>query len=74
MTTNKIEKMSENQQNANNIFATAIMKALEDPKNAENVNDLALISQLLIKIDQKIPGSSEALMQAILTNFRQSYN
>ena len=67
--------MTENQrQTATNIFAVAIEKALTDPKNKDSISDLAMISQLLIKIDQKVPGSADMLLQAILTNFRQSYN
>ena len=61
-------------QPAINIFAAAIEKAQSDQKNHDSIPDLALISQLLIKIDQKVPGSAEILLQAILTNFRQAYN
>ena len=59
---------------ANNIFAEAIRKLMEDSENNSCIGNLAQISQLLVKIDSQVPGAAEALLSVILTNFRQAYN
>lgn len=67
--------MSEPQkQSANNIFAEAITKLMGDAANKQCIGNLAQISQLLVKIDSQVPGAADALLNAILTNFRQAYN
>ncbi|EAY15818.1 hypothetical protein TVAG_159910 [Trichomonas vaginalis G3] len=67
--------MSESpKQTANNIFAEAISKLMAEDTNKSCIGNLAQISQLLVKIDSQVPGAAEALLSAILTNFRQAYN
>ena len=60
--------------NANNIFADAIGKMIKDTNNKNLIENLAKISQLLARIDSQVPGAADALLNSILTNFRQMYN
>ena len=68
-------QMSElHRQNANNIIAEAISQMLKDPKNKGLIENLAKISQLFSRIDSQVPGAADALLNSIITNYRQKFN
>ena len=52
---------------ANNCFAAAIKRLMNDKKYENSVAVLAQISQLLVKIDSEVPGATDALLNAILS-------
>ena len=51
---------------ANNCFAGAIRKLMNDPKYESSVSMMAQMSQLLVKMDSQVPGAMDCLMNEIL--------
>ena len=51
---------------ANNCFAAAIKRLMNDKRYESSVPVLAQISQILVKIDSEVPGATDTLLNAIL--------
>jgi hypothetical protein len=51
---------------ANNVFAAALIKLMNDPQYKPVISNLAQISNLLVRIDSEVPGAANALLTAIL--------
>ena len=52
---------------ANNCFAGALKRLMNDKRYESSVPVLAQISQILVKIDSEVPGATDALLHAILS-------
>lgn len=55
-------------QSANNCFAGAIQRLMNDKSYDDIIGTLAQISQILQKIDSQEPGATDALLTAIINS------